>query len=318
MEIDSPPPNQDSGVRKRPSPPSEEEAEDDEAVMDQILPAAAAMKRRRIEEEQNRKDKGEHVVAKTTPSKPDSIPKIGRAQKPKKPVDVRAVARERREAEEEIARLDEEALKASIDEAEISKMRNLALIEEMPVKSRSDRTAAETRGPQWDERWNGRKNFKRFRRRGEAGHAQPRRGGTVIVGLEEVQKKSLGLTEEYWLESDRPQKRMETTARVTAKSQSHSHSLRRQAGQPAEDKEDQEMVKGRNVDLGTTTTALAPPASQAASNALRPTGKRTVSATSLTQANPTSKKQRTTLFIGEDESDDDSGDDLRFKFNKIR
>ncbi|KAI9785573.1 MAG: hypothetical protein M1816_000384 [Peltula sp. TS41687] len=321
----------ESRARKRPTPPSEEDVvEDEEAVMDQILPAAAAMKRRRLEEEQNRKDKGEPVTAKPTPPKPTSRSQKGQAQKPKKPVDVRAVARERREAEDENARLDEEALKASFDEGEISKMRDLALIEEMPVKTRSDRATANqggTRGPRWDERWNGRKNFKRFRRRGEAGNAQPRRSGTVIVGLEEVQKKSLGTMEDRWLESEKHQKRMENTARAAApKSQSHSRSLRRQAAQPVEE-EDEEMGEESDVGLGSTTRAAAAAAttSQAPSGALGGRrAKRTVSTTSIPQMNPnpTSKRQRTTLFVGESESDeddeDDSGDDLRFRFSKGR
>lgn len=320
MDVDSHAPNQESAVHKRPSPPSEEEElEDEEAVMDQILPAAAAMKRRRIEEEKNRNDNWQPVTAKTAPAKPDTGPKKGRTQKNKKPMDVRGIAREHRQAEEEAARLNEEALKASIDDTEISKMRNLALIENMPVNTRSERTSADpgvARGQQWDERWNGRKNFKKFRRCGEAGQAQPRRGGTVIVGLEEVQKKSLGLTEEYWLEGDKHRKRMETAARVTAKSQSHSHALRRQTVQAAKE-EDQEMtmMEESNPGPGRATAATTQATS---SSALRSRGKRTVSNASITPANPTSKRQRTTLFVREGDSDDDSEDELRFRFNKAR
>ncbi|KAI9888049.1 MAG: hypothetical protein M1823_000171 [Watsoniomyces obsoletus] len=213
MDIDAEPalaPNTQAGRgRKRPTPMSEEE-EPDEEVMDRILPAAAAMKRRRIEEE---KDGRGRTVADSPASagSPEAKQRKGSGRRVEKEIDVRAVAREHREAEDEAVMRDEEAMRAANEGLEVEKMKNLALIEEMPVKVRTNRSnrggeAVAEGGPRWDDRWNGRKNFKKFRRRGADVTEAPRRGGhrTVIVGLEEVKKgRGFGFNEEMSIGRDR-------------------------------------------------------------------------------------------------------------------
>ena len=82
-------------------------------------------------------------------------------------------------------------------------MKSLAVVEEMKIPARSDRPSRHTsRGAtseRWDDRWNGRKNFKKFRRQGEG--TQARRGHTMMVPLEQVKTKDYGIGEEYWLDS---------------------------------------------------------------------------------------------------------------------
>ncbi|KAK3302755.1 uncharacterized protein B0T15DRAFT_562761 [Chaetomium strumarium] len=50
----------------------------------------------------------------------------------------------------------------------------------------------------WDPRWNGRKNFKRFRAQGE--QAGRRAASRIIISLEEVKPKEDGIGDDYWLE----------------------------------------------------------------------------------------------------------------------
>src|SRR5579862_7197888 len=176
--------------RKRRSPPSEDEDHDD--ALNKILPAAAAMKKRRIAiGEDSHYHMG--IQDKTDRMKEPPAPQRSKGRKPKKEINVLEAAREHREAEEDVARRDQEALEAPVDGMEIEQMKNLALVEDMEVTRHPNRhsrvQAYGESGNRWDERWNGRKNFKRFRRREVGDGGQVRRGGGVIIGLEEVRKK---------------------------------------------------------------------------------------------------------------------------------
>lgn len=191
--------------RKRPQPSPDEENEDD--MVDSLLPAAAAMKRRKLEEQEEAQRRG----LSTEPSfgksqkKPDEPVKKKTAQKE---LNIKEVVRSRREAAEEAARRDEESLQATPSDIAIASLKNLAVVEEMDLPSRPHANGngngnATTR---WDERWNGRKNFKKFRRAGD-GEMPRRTGQSVIVPLEEVKKKEFGIGDEYWLESDKAKKK---------------------------------------------------------------------------------------------------------------
>ena len=335
--------NKDQASRKRRSAPSSED-EDDEAVMDQILPAAAAMKRRRIEEEQRGEhEEGQFVSSMTNATQGDPTSGRGNSRKTKKPVDVLGAAREHREAEDEAVRLDEEALKAPIDGEEIGKMRDLVVVETMLVRTsaeRSSRTENHTgeRG-RWDENWNGRKNFKKFRKRGTE-HGQPRRGGTVIVGLEEVKKRGFGVTEEYWLAGDKQKRRQQEREQQEslATSESRSQSYARTKSQAVETDE-HVAVEGSTADKAslstttTTTTRLADKTnvsrlvtmhdeggSSSNKSRLLASGKRSGSNSMMAESSTTapSRKKQKTLFFRESDSDGSEEDELRFRFNKAR
>ena len=224
MDAEPPDVNEDvslaQGIRKRP-PPSDDEDED--SMTESILPAAAAMKRRRIEEEKEARQRG---VSLGTPSE-HAQKRVGapvrKARQPKE-VDIKEVVRERREAEDEAARQQQDALKGTLEGMNVEEMRNLAVVEEMEVKERSSRPSRREDGnsDRWDECWNGRRNFKKFRRRDEV---QPtRRGQTVMVPLEEVRKKVYGIGEDYWLESEKTRKKRKEKERERV-SQSQSQAV---------------------------------------------------------------------------------------------
>ncbi|KAJ5605280.1 hypothetical protein N7510_010434 [Penicillium lagena] len=163
--------------------PVEEDAEED--VVSELLPGARAMKRRRAEMSQH------PDTSATTESEP--------TRKPKRPkLDVLEAARKHREEEERQAQ--EDTCPVALTDMEVDQLRNLAIVEEMELPVRDPPAAVDSNSDRWDERWNGRKNFKRFRRKGEPRHAQ-HRIQTVIVPLEEVSRKDFGIGDHYWVSS---------------------------------------------------------------------------------------------------------------------
>lgn len=314
--------------RKRSLPPSD--VEDQEAVMDQILPAAAAMKRRRIEEERSGRRREESAAPSVVETQAaDTGRQSGRSQKPKKEIDLRGIVKEHREAEDEAARLNEEALKTSIDGMEIEKMRNLAIVESMPVKPRDRAPAADTgtdnaSHARWNDAWNGRKNFKRFRRRG-AENPQPRRVGGVMVGLEEVKRHGFGVgDDEYWLENDTHGRRKEKEREKEKENGDVPGTTRASQAQPfstarshveEEDESDYAMepaARTRQASLADKTNLVRPAANVRDGKS---TGKR-MAPPAATASHPASKKART-VFVHNSDSDD-SDDELKFRFKRKR
>ena len=185
--------NHEENSRKRRAPSSD--AEDAEDLMDRLAPTATKMKRRKLEMEKN----GLSQLASFEEPEPQTQP-------PKKTkgklINIKEVARQQKEAEEKAAKVEEESLKDILDGMTVDQMKKLAVVEEMPVPERRTpaRQADDGSNPRWDERWNGRKNFKKFRRRGDV--TQARRGHGVIVTLEEVKNKDYGIGDDYWLEKE--------------------------------------------------------------------------------------------------------------------
>lgn len=207
-------------ARKRRGEPLEENRETTSNVVDGILKGAATMKRRKIEEQKLQKaaapqnvedDEDMDQGQDEEPAAP--VKKVPRRRKEKE-IDVRAAVNERRAAEDEARQRDEENLRAAFDGMDVADIRNLAQVEEMDIlrKDPPPRTRYTDEGDapsdRWDDKWNGRKNFKKFRRQvprhaggedGGGGASYERQRMRVIVALEEVQKKPDG--EDYWLES---------------------------------------------------------------------------------------------------------------------
>ncbi|KAL1962222.1 hypothetical protein VTN77DRAFT_9878 [Rasamsonia byssochlamydoides] len=172
-----------------PAPPAE-----DDDDMSNLLPGANAMKRRRAE---------------MGPRSYEDEPKTSQEEirKPKRQkVDVLEAARRHREAEEAAARErrseEESSLQAAIEGMTIEEMKRLVVVEELDVPLRDRRTPTAEETSRWDERWNGRKNFKKFRRKGDAPVPRPR-VQTVIVPLEEVKRKDFGIGDHYWANNNR-------------------------------------------------------------------------------------------------------------------
>lgn len=186
MAVDAPPQVQPQQHENS----QEEEGEEEEDVVSSLLPGANAMKRRRAETSQR------NFWEPSPPTQAEEAPRPKRQK-----LDVLEAARQHREAEEDAARQqrqhEDEVLQTSLGDVEVEKLKGLAIVEEMEIPAKKADA-----GNRWDDRWNGRKNFKKFRRKGDSSQ-QRRRIQTVIVPLEEVTRKSFGIGDHYWVSTNR-------------------------------------------------------------------------------------------------------------------
>lgn len=277
----SPPP-----IEEEPPMDSQEkprtQAEEEKDVVSDLLPGANAMKRRREEFVQHQKD---------DPA-PDAEPK--ESPKPKRQkLDVIEAARKRREEEEHAQRQRREEEQATMQETlkdmTVDEMKNLAIVEDMPmpVRERRPQAAEENESNRWDDRWNGRKNFKKFRRKGDP-DAPRRRVRTVMVPLEEVKRKDFGIGDHYWVGGDDDD---ETP----------------QNGNSRREKSPQEPLTSQ--ENGTANGTIS---SMMSRSSTRPTGTATTPDTSQQPSTQRSHKRPREV------RDSDSDDEPRFRFRRKR
>jgi nijmegen breakage syndrome protein 1 len=338
------------GSRKRSTPPMDYEESQD--IMDDVAPAAQAFKKRKLAEEAARRRRGE-----STPPPAVQVKATGKLRALKKEIDVQEVLA-RKQAEdvekaakaEELARTEREALQETLDGMTIDDIRNLAIIEEMPVMRRAPPpcvAAQADESDRWDERWNGRKNFKKFRRRG-ADPNDRRVTGRVLVQLEEVKKKDFGIGDEYWLEggadttSQRKKKKPKgkDTEDIQTQSQARSHPQPKTRGRGAaaraaeilaseveeeyalpDDVEDTRVPASSDVEIVEPSKRQAA-RSQAGNKLVDKTnetqnlqtqrGSKRAAATVLSKRAPAKKVKPAPVQV--EVSDDDSDDGLKFRF----
>lgn len=213
LPIQASTPGLTSQTRSDPSLTIHDGIQEKEEPMDALFPAVAEMKRRRAATRALSPSVEPEVTA--PQQKPKSrgaevIEKLHQAEKQvNKDINVREHTRMRIKEEEDRRKADEEALREALEGIDIAEMRNLAVIEEVEIRPRENRSAARSqaqgRSERWNPEWNGRKNFKKFRRRGaEQGVRNPK----VIVTLEEAPpKKGFGVGDAFLLEDVEPSSR---------------------------------------------------------------------------------------------------------------
>ncbi|KAF2255000.1 DNA damage response protein RcaA [Trematosphaeria pertusa] len=183
-----------------------EESVETAAQMDQLFPAAAAIRKQRaatraasasVEPENQAcanktKSKGEELLAKMQKLK----------KKADKVVDIREEARKRVKEEEDRRRADEESLREALEGVDISEIRAAVQVEEMELRPQQDRPSSrsQAQSDRWNPEWNGRKNFKKFRRRGAERGPQSQK---VLVTFEEAPQKK-GFGDAFFLEDTEP------------------------------------------------------------------------------------------------------------------
>lgn len=293
-------------------------------LMDGMAPAAARFKRQRLE-------RGEAFAPPTpepapAPTKPPSKEKA-------KEIDVLAMAARHREEEEARARAEKEDLANLPDDVDLAEIRRLNIVEEMPVRvpgGASSRTREqEIADGRWDPRWNGVKNFKKFRRRGEAQGRQPAR---VIVPLAPAKNKEFGVGDNYWLEDEGSQRKkqppashppLQGPANPTPPAPSPR---RRNTGFVVEDSGDEEeegnstLPPVESIPAGTTSTRMSAPQSQRATRS-QASGRTTQSQGKRPAPEPASdqsKRPRPAPRRIEVPASDDSDDELKFRFGRRR
>jgi nijmegen breakage syndrome protein 1 len=343
MDIDRAPSlqleTQTRSTKKRNSPPVNYDSDNDADIMEEMAPAATAWKRRRLADETARRRGSESrplpPVPKETPA-----PKVQPVKKVEKEVDVVDVARKQREQAEELARTEREALEVELEGMDIEAIRNLVIVEEMEVR-RSDppqRPIRADESDRWDDRWNGKKNFKRFRHRGAVGGR--REPGRVIIPLEEAKKKEYGIGDDYWLQGDsynrkkkdkgRSRDTQDFTQTGSQPSRSKSHAPTTAAEILAREATDNLLDVGIHVNSLSSLdvdVVEAPPKTASTSRSLKsqklvdksskssnllPRNKRPAS-TTLAEPTPVKKAKLAAVEIGES---DDSDDELKFRFRK--
>ncbi|KAK4153348.1 hypothetical protein C8A00DRAFT_33901 [Chaetomidium leptoderma] len=341
---------------------------DNSALMDEIAPTAAAAKRRRIEsgqapvppppepEPEPLVDEDEEMI----PDSPQGKPKKGQAakgkgKKVKEEDDILELARRQREEAEALAAAKRRKLEDLPDDGiDYAAIRALHIIEECKVhfpepggNSRSrDQDIVDGR---WDPQWNGRKNFKRFRKQGEAtGRPAPR----IIISLEEVRPKEYGIGDEYWLEEEgsggrKKDSQRESQTQTPQLSQGRSDSLakgkEKEKPKPAlrrtvlaldssDEEEPSELSTMPEDSLVPETEPSRSRAAKAAERANSQRGRTQTQTQSQSQAASSSKRSAPTDSAREpaakrprrgfkppsDDDSDDSDDELKFRFGRRR
>ncbi|KAL8812826.1 MAG: hypothetical protein Q9223_007196 [Gallowayella weberi] len=294
-----------SNPRKRPVPATEE-ANNGEDLADQLFPAATAMKRRKLQETEAARLRGESPPATVIADSKNPEPKA----KKQPELDIKKSLRQRREAADQAAARDHESLQHEhLTPAAIEAMRDLAVVEEFEIvphsPHRRNGTAADANGNdngRWNPTWNGRKNFKKFRRQGDGVARRGGGGQGVIVPLEEVPNKGFGIGEGYWLDESGGggrEEKAKTKRKRTMRSQD-DESLEFGGGKGSlkveDDGMDDDVV---DVEAPKRTT-------------------RTQTQTQTQTQNPLTvgRKAQAQMKIADDESD--SEDELKFRFGKRR
>jgi DNA repair protein XRS2 len=320
--------------------------------MDRIAPTAAAVKRRRIEAGEDPLPQAPEPAADEDEEITAPQPATGQASKSHSVKsksykgktkgggdgDIFEIARQHREEAEARAAADRESLQVD-DDVDFALIRRLQIVEECNI--RQPKAPGRTRDQdiadgRWDPRWNGRQNFKKFRRYGEpAGRPAPR----VIVGLEEVKSKEYGIGDDYWLEEEgsgngknKSSRRQTQTQRQAQATQTQAKGKEKEGVAPVtaivHDSSDEDGPGEESV----PEQAIAepdPPRTKAGKVAARSLRSRQSQAQKERQSQTTRSSKRTATALAADErptkkprlvievqESDESDDELKFRFGR--
>ncbi|KAH9822929.1 Sedoheptulose-1,7-bisphosphatase [Teratosphaeria destructans] len=227
-------------TRKRPAPSQEPEDAEEEAADYLQGRGQEALKRRKTEAAKAAVSSFSRVAVEADKATQEKAAPEKRRKE--KQIDVKAELAKRREEEEERRRKDEEALK-ELHGIDPSELKDLAKIEtfDIPVREHAPSQAAGQRSERWNPKWDGRKNFKKFRPKGQRANVNVSSvtgARRVIVTLEEVPRRGHGLGDEYWLETEAENPCRNRGRKSQNKSQSQSHSARSSRAAANDDDED--------------------------------------------------------------------------------
>lgn len=303
------------------------DAMEEDELMEDVAPAAARLKRQRVA-------RGEALEA-LEPEIPPT-PAAKPPPKKKKELDVLAAAKKHREEEEARARAEQEDLANLPADIDLAEIRRLNIVEEVELRTTGGATRTREQDiadGRWDPKWNGVKNFKKFRQRGQAAGRQPAR---TIVQLEEAKTKEFGVGDAYWLEDDSVQanrnksvSQQSNTVSDQPLSRPTTHTLSADVVVPATVEDDADSLlaedsqpvrtgsRSQRSRVTQTQSQGSKGTSQAASSrASQNPAKRTAPESSTTQSS--SKRPRTMPKFMQNQDSDDSDDDLKFKFGRRR
>lgn len=230
-----------------------------QASLDQMFPAVAEIKKQREAQAATATttaatpaQRDTETPAQAPAGQPQSISDrlkaaaLQRMKKAQKELNVKEETRKYMAEKEDKRRIEEEELRAQLEGVDISKIHVDIKIEPFEVRGREDRMVARTQlqggGEGWNPEWNGRKNFKKFVRRGTVGGNERAHSQKVIVTLKAAPPRkgfgdSMDANEEVPVRSAADKKLFERRIGVRAKDRGEERSIgiqRRRRVQPAE------------------------------------------------------------------------------------
>lgn len=302
-------------------------APEEDDLMEGMAPAAARFKRQRIAMGSD--------FAPETPEVP-TAEAVKPIKKEKKEMNILAEAARHRQEQEARARAEKEELAQLPDDIDLAEIRRLNIVEEVELRKPGDSTRTRDQDiadGRWDPKWNGIKNFKKFRRRGDVVGRQPAR---TIITVDEVQSKKFGVGDNYWLEEKsvprtNPGSRLQSAPRgdsprpISQISSGLDRNVRQTSERPAEgnddsdaadpeDEEDSQPPRGSYGKRASIRGTASSRGSRSQSSAPTSQGLGKRPATSMLSG-PSSKRQRPPPQpIQVNDSEDDSDEGLKFRF----
>ncbi|KAJ4286242.1 hypothetical protein N0V90_013276 [Kalmusia sp. IMI 367209] len=179
------------------------------AQLDQMFPAAAEIKRKRAATRAPSASVEPETQAATEKSKTKSQrveqlqkERMRKLEKIEKDINIKEETRKQLAEAEERRRDEEEKMKEELDGVDISKLYVDVQIVDMPLRPHQDRPAARSQAQshRWKPEWNGRKDFKQFRRRGEQRRVPAQR---VMVAFKEAPPRK-GFGDTFFMEDTQP------------------------------------------------------------------------------------------------------------------
>lgn len=186
--------------------------------MEELAPTAARIKRMRLEGQEDALPAVTAPAPQPPEPEPEPAQKKGKGKGPAKATKARgkgkkktaedsgdeildkfitAGQKEEAQRQREMELLRRQLLEGDIDLGEI---RQATAVQSIQLRRREGQAEEPSEQDRWDPRWNGLRNFKKFRKQtdGEAGgvRAQPRK----IISVQPIKPKDRGLKDDYWLE----------------------------------------------------------------------------------------------------------------------
>lgn len=198
--------------RKRPAPFPERD------IMEELAPTAARIKRMRLEGRDDALPTTVPPTAAISEPEPEPVPSKPKGKSAAKTAKGRGRGKKKTSEDSDDELLDQFITAAQQEEAErqresdlirrqllegeidLGEIRKATVTQTIHVRRRDVQPEPSDEPQRWNPRWNGLRNFKKFRKQTDegagGGRAQPRK----IVSLQPVKAKEYGMNDEYWLE----------------------------------------------------------------------------------------------------------------------
>ncbi|KAI1006720.1 hypothetical protein K3495_g1498 [Podosphaera aphanis] len=310
--------------------------------LDEAVPMESPIKRRRLDDEKERlpvlaaplvveevdlgiqKDPIKSVAPKLVKKKKiedidAEVEKMIREKSERKELNAESkVTEEKKSLEEELCGLD------------IDEIRNKIQIDMIEVRqpSGAKKLMKAQHCDQWDERWNGRKNFKKFKRQGETrGH----RGlDKVIVPLMEARKSNKGKEDNFWndnsqeiTDKDRTLYEQSNLARSRNKSLGLKETVQSSTHELSENEDNTQFRRrSKSSEMDFLSSSTGQPAMNQAQTVTQSRSNQNSSEKGLKRAatlgdlGPNKKPKLMSIKQVTTESDDESDDELKFRFRR--